>query len=311
MIISASRRTDIPAFYGEWFMNRIKENYVLVRNPFNKKQVTKLIIHPEIVECIVFWTKNPIPFMKYIKDLMASHFNFYFLFTITPYSNDLEQNIPSTEKITDCFKKLSETIGPEKIIWRYDPVILTHELNYAFHLRHFEALSQTLANYTHRCIVSFLTMYKKCQQNLKDMEIITPAAEEKVNLLNQFIEIAELHKIRLQTCAIETLPGLNIDIKGKCIDNELISDICKKAIPLKKDSYQRNECLCVESVDIGVYNSCLGYCLYCYANQNRQVVDQIVQLHNPSSPVLIGNVESDDKVVERNSPDILFPLPYV
>jgi hypothetical protein len=311
MIISASRRTDIPAFYGEWFMNRIEENYVLVRNPFNKKQVTKLIIHPEIVECIVFWTKNPIPFMKYIKDLMASHFNFYFLFTITPYSNDLEQNIPSTEKIADCFKKLSETIGPEKIIWRYDPVILTHELNYAFHLRHFEALSKTLANYTHRCIVSFLTMYKKCQQNLKDIEIITPAAEEKVNLLNQFIEIAELHKIRLQTCATETFPELNSNIKGKCIDNELISNICKKAIPFKKDSYQRNECLCGESVDIGVYNSCQGYCLYCYANQNQQVVDQIVQLHNPSSPMLIGNVESDDKVVERNSPDILFPLPAI
>lgn len=303
MIVSASRRTDIPAFYTEWFFSRLREGFVLVRNPMNRHQVSRVSLHPSVVDCIVFWTKNPESMIRKLDLLDRYTIPYYFLFTITPYGKNIEKGLPPKDQIIESFILLSERIGKERVIWRYDPVLLTKEIDLRFHSRSFRYIAERLKGYTQRCIISFLTLYRKCRRNLAGIDVVELLEEEKFSIARIIGSIAQDYGVRIETCATDIdLSGINIE-HGKCIDDELISSITGKPMRIRKDRSQRDSCRCVESTDIGAYNSCLHHCLYCYANENRALARANNAMHDPSSPLLLGKSDPAATIVEK-TPDI-------
>lgn len=169
MILSVSRRTDIPAFYSDWFYNRIKEGYVLVRNPFNAHQVSRIKLSPEVIDCIVFWPKNPRAMMSRLSELKG--YNYYFQFTLTSYDNTIEVNVPQKKYIIDTFIELSNMIGKDRIIWRYDPILLTDRYDKQYHYKWFDYLAKRLKDYTNKCIISFMDLYRKTERNLGHIQL--------------------------------------------------------------------------------------------------------------------------------------------
>ncbi len=297
MIVSASRRSDIPAFYSEWFLNRLKEGYVLVRNPMNPAAVSRVNLKPGSIECIVFWTKNPEMMLGKLDRLKP--YPYYFLFTITPYGRNLEKNLPPKENIIKTFITLAGKIGKEKVTWRYDPILLTDRIDRDYHYEHFEYLARQLAAYTDRCIISFLDMYQKCKRNLAGFNIILPGESEMREIAGNLNIIAEKYNIIMETCAEDIdLSGVGIR-PGKCVDNRLINRITGKNLEIPRDKHQRKTCRCVESVDIGAYNTCGHHCLYCYANSNREAVIRNAARHDPQSPLLFGHLTPRDKIRDR------------
>ncbi len=297
MILSVSRRTDIPAFYSEWFFNRLKEGFVYVRNPMNIHQVSKIVLSPDVIDCIVFWSKNPRPMLNRLDELKG--YMYYFQFTINAYDRGFEVNVPKKEGIINTFKELSEMIGKKRVIWRYDPILLTERMDKDYHYRYFEEIAQRLEGYTTTCVISFVDLYKKIQSNLKDTQAREPSFKEMLEMAARLFLIANKYGITVQTCA-EEIALESVGVKhGKCIDNALIEDLLGVKLVVSKDSNQRKECGCVQSIDIGEYNTCAHGCKYCYANFKESVVLQKRAMHDPHSPLLVGKVGSDDKVTER------------
>ena len=297
MILSVSRRTDIPAFYSEWFYNRVKDGFVCVRNPMNIHQVSRISIDSDIVDCIIFWTKNPKAMLPRLNEI--SSFNYYFQFTINPYSQELEVQVPKKDGIIETFKKLSDKIGSKRVIWRYDPMLLTNEIDVNYHIKYFEAIAQRLATYTQKCIISFVDYYKKTEKNLKGITIQELRESEIITISRRIVEIAHSYNIEVQSCA-EKYDLDNIGIRhGRCIDSVIIEDIIGFPIESKKDKSQRIECGCIESIDIGEYNTCGHNCLYCYANFNQSEVLKKKGKHDPNSSLLTGDIMEKDVVRER------------
>lgn len=298
MIISASRRTDIPSYYSEWFYNRIKEEYVLVRNPMNIHQVGEISLSPAVVDGIVFWTKNPIPLMERLSEL--DKYNYYFQFTLTAYGRDVEPNIPSkNQMLIPAFTELSKRIGKDRIIWRYDPIFLNAVYTIEYHLKYFKVLAAKLAPYTEKCTVSFLDLYKNTMRNVQPFQIRIPAAEEQNELMCKFSEIAKLYGIYVDTCAEEgdfSQYGIG---HAHCIDKERFEHIGHYKLDIKKDTNQRGICGCVSSIDIGTYNTCKNGCVYCYANYSKNTVMNQTKFHDPNSPLLFGTLGEDDVIKER------------
>ena len=178
MIISASRRTDIPAYYPDWFYNRIREGYVCVRNPMNFHQVSRIDLSPDVVDGIVFWTKNPLPLMSRLEELRA--YPFYFQFTLTPYGKDVEPGVPSkNDIILPAFQELSRQIGPERVIWRYDPILLTDRYTMDYHITFFSQLARRLEGYARKCIISFVDLYRNTQSNMNGLGF-APLTEKEI-----------------------------------------------------------------------------------------------------------------------------------
>lgn len=297
MILSASRRTDIPAFYSEWFFNRIKEGFVYVRNPMNIHQVSKIQLSPDVIDCIVFWSKNPRPMLNRLNELQS--YMYYFQFTINPYDIRLEQNVPTKNGIVDTFKELSLKIGPERVIWRYDPIILTDTISIEYHIKYFEELAKRLQGSTNTCVISFLDLYKKTERNLRNTTARELQINEMLDLARNLAIIAAKYGMKVQSCA-EKIELDCVGIKhGRCIDSVLIEDLLGVKLVVTKDKNQRPECGCVQSIDIGEYNTCRHNCKYCYANFNPERVREKSQKHNPNSPLLIGEFGPDDKISER------------
>lgn len=298
MIISASRRTDIPSYYAEWFFGRLKEKYVLVRNPFNPHQVSKVSLSPEVVDGIVFWTKNPAPMINRLMEL--ENYHYYFQFTVTPYGAEIEKNLPSkNEVIIPSFQRLSQEIGKDKVVWRYDPIFFNEVYTLDCHCRCFKVLAAKLARYTEQCTVSFLDLYKNTRRNARQQEMRQVTAQEQLELLGRFAEIAKPYHIRIDTCAeVGDFSGLGI-MPAHCIDKERLERIGQFRLDMGKDKNQRNACGCVESIDIGSYNTCKNGCVYCYANYNSGKVGDNFRSHNPLSPLLFGEITESDYVRER------------
>lgn len=297
MIISASRRTDIPAFYSDWFLNRIKEGFVLVRNPMNFRQVSQVNLSPDVVDCIVFWTKNPQPMINRLSQLAG--YNYYFQFTLTPYDNTIETNVPDKKCLIKTFQELSARIGRDKVIWRYDPILLTNKFDVKHHVKWFEFLANELNGHTKKCVVSFIDMYKKTERNLKGIDLVPMSEELMKEVAHHLSLISKRYNLQLEVCC-EDIDLTQYGIEpGKCIDDELISKIIGKKLDIKKDPNQRLSCGCVQSIDIGAYNTCQHRCLYCYANFNNALVDKNVRLHSTKSPLLYGSLEEEDKVSIR------------
>ena len=297
MILSVSRRTDIPAFYSEWFFNRIKDGFVFVRNPMNIHQVSRIALSPEMIDCIVFWSKNPRPMLARLDELKG--YMYYFQFTINPYDRGLELGVPRKDGIITTFKELSEKIGLKRVIWRYDPILLTESMGVDYHVRYFEEIAKRLAGYTETCVISFVDLYKKTQRNLKDTTAREPSQNEMVEIAGKLCSIAKTYGMTIQTCA-EEIALESVGIKhGKCIDSALIEDLLNVKLVVGKDPNQRKECGCVQSIDIGEYNTCAHGCKYCYANFKDVVVATNRAAHDPYSPLLIGDLGPGDKVTER------------
>lgn len=306
MIISASRRTDIPAFYSDWLFNRLRDGYVLVRNPMNIHQVGKIKLTPEVVDCIVFWTKNPANMLfNHRHDLQNLKIPYYFQFTVNPYDKIIEPDVPEKRIIFDIFISLAKLVGKERMIWRYDPIIFTDCIDFDYHVKYFEVIARKLAPYTNKCIISFLDFYKKTQRNMQSIPFSDPPIEQKLSLSQKLYDIASNLNLKLVTCA-EMLDLSKIGIRhGQCIDSGLIAHLCGGKVLAKKDKNQREECGCIESIDIGTYNTCKHGCLYCYANYSPATVEKQTHLHNPNSPLLFGELTAEDKVIEREMKSII------
>ena len=298
MILSVSRRTDIPNYYSEWFYNRIKEGYLYVRNPMNAHQISKIILSPEVVDCIVFWTKNPEPMFSRLDELDA--YKYYFQFTLTGFGNDIERNVPHKKKhMIPVFQKLAKKIGKEKVIWRYDPIIFTDKYTPEYHFRAFEQIAEELNGYTSKCVISFVDIYAKNKKNMSAMNSYSLPEKELVGFATQLASLAKDNDIEVASCA-EAIDLSACGIEHNCcIDRELIEQIIGYKIRADKDKNQRKECGCVESVEIGTYNTCKNGCAYCYANYSRESVLQNSRLYDVNSPLLCGNISEDDKITER------------
>jgi hypothetical protein len=299
MIVSASRRTDIPSFYTEWLIRRLNEGYVLVRNPVNSRFVSRISLLPDAAEFIVFWTKNPAPMISGLDRIDRFSIPYYFLFTVTPYDTRLERNLPDKDHILETFRMLSERIGKRRTIWRYDPVVLSDDIDETYHRIRFERICAKLENRTGRCIISFLDLYRKCRRNLQGLGIREPGIEEKIDLARDLVKIAAKYGIVVQSCAEDAELSAAGVKNGKCIDDGLISEIIGKTVSACKDRTQRKRCGCVESVDIGAYDTCTNGCLYCYANSNPASARRNRAAHDPASGLIFGEISPADRIVER------------
>ena len=298
MILSVSRRTDIPAFYSDWFMNRIKEGYVLVRNPMSYHAISRVNLQPDVVDCIVFWTKNPAPLLPHMDEL-GCRYKFYFQYTLNAYGSEIEPNLPSLDERIETFIKISKHLGSDRVIWRYDPVLITERYTLEWHKKAFGYISGKLAGHTDSCVFSYLDMYDKISNNMRSINIKFIDASLMKSLAIALNEIAQTKNIKMKTCSEEIdLNEVGIE-HSCCIDPVLISKIIGCNLRSKKDPNQRSSCGCIESIDIGQYNTCQHGCKYCYANYSLQSVVSNVKKHDPYSPMLLGNVEEGDKVTER------------
>lgn len=293
MIISASRRTDIPAFYSEWFMNRLREKEVLVPNPYNRKKVSHISLKENVVDCIVFWSKNPQPLLKHLKEIDEMGYKYYFQISMTDYENDIEENVPDIADSMATFLLMSERLGKERMDWRFDPILLNDKYTKEYHLDQFNMMCRWLHKSTTRCIISFVDEYKDSMYPELKRKQVREMAEG-------IGRIAAEYNLPVYTCGEkEDLTEFGIR-KGACIDKDKIHRITGYNIDLGKDTGQRKECRCLESIDIGMYDSCLHGCKYCYATANYENARKKNKLHDPLSPMLIGNLKGDEIVTERD-----------
>jgi hypothetical protein len=281
MIISASRRTDIPAFYADWLVNRINAGYCLVKNPFNPSQIKRVSLLTQDVDGIVLWTKNAAPLLPEISELNS--FSYYFQYTITPYHSDIESGLRDKKKvIIPAFLKLAAMIGSKRMIWRYDPILITPRYSYDYHIRAFEKLCGLLSGSTKKCVISFAIAYKSVAKSLASIGHIELEIQDKIRLTKALLPIAKDHGITL--CACCEVPELyEHGVQPiSCVDAALFG------IDAPRDKNQRDGCNCAVSVDIGAYNSCMNGCRYCYANHDGTKVRNNYAGHNAVSELLVN-----------------------
>ncbi len=293
MIISASRRTDIPAFYAEWIVHRLKEGYCTVANPYNRNQVTTISLKPEDVDAIVFWTRNPRPLMPYLDELDSRGYKYYFQYTILGYPRELDPKSPPAATAIETFRELAEGLGPNRVIWRYDPIVFTGITSPAFHEENFRRLAESLRGYTRRAVVSIVDIYRKIEKRLKELAG-TPAAVRPCDagdfgpLMCRLVELATENGMEIVSCAEEVdLRPFGI-LPGKCVDDRVIAEAFGIEVPKTKDPAQRKACGCVVSRDVGMYESCLFGCRYCYATKSFDQSKANYDSHDPDFPSLLG-----------------------
>lgn len=294
MIINTGCRTDIPAFYSKWLINRIRSGYVMVRNPYNPKQVTKYTLNPNVVDCLAFCTKNPEPILKYLDEL-NKYRQFWFV-TITPYKKDIEPNVPDKEKVIESFKKLSKYVGINSIAWRYDPIFINNEFTVSKHIESFKKIAEKLKGYTKDCTISFLDLYEKVKRNAPDIK--PPSKKEQIEIAKAFVKIGKENDITIHGCCEGNfLSEYGVDCKG-CMSQEIVEKSIGTTLNPPKKKNIREGCNCLMGNDIGSYDSCGHLCKYCYANSNKRLVKENMKKHIETSPFLIGKEEPEDKVTE-------------
>ena len=298
MLLSVSRRTDIPSCYSEWFYNRIKAGFVYVRNPMNYRQVSEVRLTPDLIDCIIFWTKNPIPMMDRLDEL--KEYAYYFQFTLTGYGRDVERNLPDKRTVLiPAFQNLSDKIGRERVIWRYDPIFFSDRYTREYHLNVFRCIAEALRGYTEKCVISFVDIYPKNRKNMERLSCYVPDEREIRKFAKELNGTAERNGIVVASCAEKMdLEDCGI-VHNRCIDREMIERITGRRLNVNRDKNQRAECGCAASVDIGTYNTCGNGCAYCYANHSANSVGSNLLKYDPASPILCGRVETEDRVKAR------------
>lgn len=293
MILFASGRTDIPAFYSNWFINRVKAGFVDVRNPFNQKLVSRIYFSD--VDLIMFCSKNPLPMINKLDILKVP---VLFHVTITPYGKDVEPNIPDKRLIIDGVKKLSLVLSIDNVVVRYDPIFLSDKYNADYHIRAFDKLCKNLNGYVNKIIVSFMDEYKNVRSNKNILKYRAFTREDYKKIGEAFSKSAHDNGMSVQTCfEDEDLTQYGF-VKGECLSHELAYILTGKKF---KSSNVRKEkkCECVQMVDIGDYNSCMHMCKYWYANYDEKAVSNNFERHDDNSSLLIGSIQRDDVIKVR------------
>jgi len=289
-IISASRRTDIPAFYSKWFLNRIRAGFCQWIHPF-AKQVFWVSLKPEDCAAIVFWTRNPKPLFPHLQFLQREGYRFYFHFTITGYPREIESHTPTMEKAVRTFRDLSQCLSPELLHWRYDPILLSSEMDPSYHLRRFGCLCRELEGYTHRCYFSFASLYRKTVHNLRRIEknrsvsFQTAPLEKQLEMVSSMREIASSRGINLYACCCPELIGAGVE-KAHCVGGDMVDRLYPGLGERFRSRPTRKGCGCVESTDIGAYDTCVYGCAYCYATHNRESAIRRMKSHDPADTLL-------------------------
>lgn len=295
MIINVGGRTDIVNYYTPWLLNRLEEGYAYSRNPFARENVYKLSLKPEDVDCLLFCSKNYQPILKHIDDI-DEKYNILCNYTITAYGKDIEPKVPSINQSIKTLKRLSDIVGENKILWRYDPILLTEKYTVEKHLETFEYMAEIISPLVYRCIFSFVDMYKKVEENMP--EIIPFAEEDKVKLLKGIGEISKKYNLYTQSCATnESYEKYGIHPAG-CTTCEILEQAHNVVYKNVKGTGIRENCHCIPSRDIGAYNSCLSECKYCYANRKPEIPKNVIKLHDEKSPLLLGYLKEDDNLIE-------------
>ena len=292
MIINTGQRTDIPAFYAEWFANRLKEGFVCVRNPYDPHQVSRYRLDPSVVDVIGFCTKNPAPMFPYM-DLLKDYGQYWFV-TITPYGRDIEPNVPDKHRLLDDFRRLSDTVGVNAVGWRYDPIFLSERYTAEYHLRAFERIAAALERFTETSVISFIDLYPKVWLNFPEAREV--AKDERLSLGKELIGVAAAHGMTVKPCAEgDELAAFGADCGG-CMRLSDYEKAIGRRLNAPKRKCARAECACYLACDIGAYNTCRHLCRYCYANAEPAAVMAQSRLHDPASPFLIGTYREGDVI---------------
>lgn len=300
MIISASYKTDIPAFYGQWFVNRLAAGYCLMRNPMNRKVIRVPMTRRE-VEGIVFWTKNFRPFLKHIPAVESSGIPFIVQYTINGYPKSLENHVVDWRKSVETARELATKFGPKCVTWRYDTIIFSRETPMSFHIENFSRIAETLRNATDEVIISFMQLYRKTERNMEMMSAVhgnpwwDPSIEEKRDLAERLHQLAAEQGMKLTICSQPEIA--TIQDASRCIDSERLEAVSGRPI-VAKTLGNRPGCECAASKDIGDYDTCPHGCVYCYAVRSQDLAVKRFRSHDPNSEFLYSET-SDPVTVEK------------
>ncbi len=295
MIVNVGGRTDIVNYYSDWLMNRIHEGFAYSRNPLFQNNVSKVSLKPEDIDCLMFCSKNYKPMLKYMKEINEKY-RIICHYTITAYGTDVEPNVPSIEESIKNLIELSKIVGKEKVLWRYDPILLTKKYTVEKHLETFEYMAKRLTPYVQRCIFSFVEMYKKLEYNMP--EIIPFTKDDKIKILKCIGEISKKYNLYTQTCGTnENNEKYCIHVSG-CTTPEILEKANNVKYKKVKSKPMREGCQCIPSRDIGAYDTCLNGCKYCYANKRPDLAKENIKFHDKNSPLLLGNLKETDTITE-------------
>lgn len=292
MILSVSRRTDIPAFYMPWFMERVRAGFCRVPHPFRPSQVREVSLRAEHVHAIVFWTRHAAPLQPHVDELTGLGYRFYVLYTLLDYPPAFEPSALPLKRRLAAFRELAARLGPERVVWRYDPIIFSAATDARFHRETFSHLAETLRGSTRRCIVSLLTPYPKVMERLSPLtgsafRVRSPTFRDLEELIPTLVKIARECGMGVTSCASQ------IDLRpygvepGACIDPQLLAQVCNLTESWPRDPGQRPACRCVASVDIGIYDTCPMGCRYCYATRHPDRAIARFRRHDPRAEALV------------------------
>ena len=303
MFINTGQRTDIPAFYSDWFVNRLKAGFVLVRNPYDPHRVARYRLTPDVVDLIGFCTKNPTPMLPHMD--MLRPFRQYWFVTITPYGKEIEPHVPDKLSVLSSFRTLSDIVGTECIGWRYDPIFISEHYPVERHIKVFEFMAKTLSGYTHTAVISFIDLYEKTRRNFP--EAVSVTAEQRMSLGKAFTEIAGRYGMTVKPCGEgNDLAQFGADCSG-CMTVRTYEQTIRQPLKVPNRGPFRKECACYLGGDIGEYNTCGHLCRYCYANYDADIVKRNMTRHDPASPLLIGQLQPEDHVYEAKQESWIDP----
>ena len=303
MIINTGQRTDIPAFFSRWFVNRLKAGFVLVRNPYNPRSVTRYRLDPEVVDLIGFCTKNPAPMLPHM-DLLRP-FGQYWYVTVTPYGKDIEPHVPPKLQVLESFRRLSDTVGADCVGWRYDPILLNESWPVERHIKAFEYMAKALSGYTRTAVISFIDLYEKTKRNYPEARAV--AREDRLVLGKAIVDIARQYGMTVRPCAEgDELAPFGADCSG-CMTVAMYEQALGRRLKVPRTQSARKECACWLGGDIGAYNTCGHLCRYCYANYDADTVRRNLAAHDPESPLLIGRPEPEDRIHEAKQESWIDP----
>ena len=303
MIINTGQRTDIPAFYSEWFVNRLKAGFVLVRNPYNLKSVTRYRLTPDVVDLIGFCTKNPAPMLPHM-DLLRP-FGQYWYVTVTPYGRDIEPCVPHKLQVLESFKRLSDAVGVHRVGWRYDPIFISENWPVERHIKAFAYMAKELSGYTRTAVISFIDLYEKTKRNFPEVRPV--AKDDRMTLGKAMTDIGRQYGMTVRPCGEGTdLMQFGADCSG-CMTIAMYERALGQRLKTPRFQAARKECACYLGGDIGAYNTCGHFCRYCYANYDTETVKANRKLHDPESPLLIGHLQPDDVVREADQESWIDP----
>lgn len=291
MIVSASYKTDIPAFYGTWFMNRLRAGSCKMVNPYGR-QIYSVSLSPAVVNGFVFWTKNVGPFLQHLPEVAARGFPFVVQLGINGYPRALESSVADADRAVDQMRRLAAEYGPEVAVWRYDPIVFTSLTPPDFHLRNFSRLARALEGVTNEVVISFAQIYKKTQRNMEAASArlgftwYDPPDDAKLALARDLTDMARASGIQLTTCAQNQylVPGA---LPARCVDADRLSRVAGRPVTAQRKG-NRPDCACSQSRDIGDYDTCPHGCVYCYAVVNHSLARERHRRHDPEGEFLFS-----------------------